>query len=117
RPSLSRSERPDSHHASPERHLVLVGGPGQGKTTLGQLVCQIYRAALVTDPASLGPAAEVVTTLQQHLQTSSLPAPAMKRWPLRVELSKYADVLGGSPDTSLLRHIATLISDRAAETI
>ncbi|MEU8092920.1 NACHT domain-containing protein [Micromonospora chalcea] len=117
RPSLSKHGGSHSHHVRVEPHLVLVGGPGQGKTTLGQLVCQAYRAALVDDLASLGPAAEVVTTLQQHLRAGDLPTPAMKRWPLRLELSKYADVLGGSPETSLLRHIATLISDRAAENI
>jgi hypothetical protein len=28
---------------------VLIGGPGQGKTTLGQYVCQLFRVALLVD--------------------------------------------------------------------
>lgn len=36
--------------ASPEDgRLVLIGGPGQGKSTLGQFVCQLYRAAILKD--------------------------------------------------------------------
>jgi hypothetical protein len=28
---------------------VLIGGPGQGKTTLGQYICQLFRAAILTN--------------------------------------------------------------------
>ncbi|MFI7578006.1 NACHT domain-containing protein [Micromonospora sp. NPDC049497] len=107
-----------SIYEGPEPHRVLVGGPGQGKTTVGQLLCQIYRANLVSDLDSIGPqAAGVVTTLRQHLAASGLPIPINKRWPLRLDLSGYADVLGGNPATSVLRHLASQISDRGADTI
>ncbi len=107
-----------SIHEGPEPHRVLVGGPGQGKTTVGQLLCQIYRANLIGDLDSIGPqAAAVVTTLRQHLAASGLPTPVNKRWPIRLDLSGYADVLGGTPTTSVLRYIASQISDRGAETI
>jgi hypothetical protein len=109
RPSIRPNESP---------HVVLVGGPGQGKTTVGQLVCQIYRANLIEDANSLGPeAAAVVRTLRDHLADSSLPAPAMKRWPLRLDLSRYADVLAGDPDAPVLRFIADRVTDRVTETV
>ncbi|MEU4221975.1 hypothetical protein [Actinoplanes sp. NPDC026623] len=99
-------------------HRVLVGGPGQGKTTLSQLLCQIYRTHLIADLGAIGPqAAAAVTTLRQHFAAQGLPTPTSRRWPLRVDLGGYADVLGGSPDTSLLRYLATRISERSAETI
>jgi hypothetical protein len=107
-----------SIHEGPDPHHVLVGGPGQGKTTVGQLLCQIYRANLISNLDSIGrQAAAVVTTLRQHLAGSGLPTPVNKRWPLRLDLSAYADVLGGTPSTSMLRYLASQISDRGAETI
>ena len=32
--------------------VVLIGGPGQGKSTTGQYLCQLYRAALLRDRAN-----------------------------------------------------------------
>lgn len=85
---------------------------------VSQLLCQIYRANLISDLASIGPqAATVVTTLRQHLAGSGLPTPVNKRWPLRLDVSGYADLLGGTPTTSVLRYRASKISDRGAETI
>lgn len=43
---------------------LLIGGPGQGKSTLGQLACQLHRAAL------LKPIAAELNTLQRELVES-----------------------------------------------
>lgn len=55
-------------------HLTLVGGPGQGKTTLGQLLCQVYRVALLEErpPHTLGP--DVPEMLKQPSPHSPLPS-------------------------------------------
>lgn len=99
-------------------HIVLIGGPGQGKTTIGQLICQAYRVALLEDTDRLGPeVASALPTLRGQLGQTGLPVPAARRWPLRVDLSKYGAVLAGDEDTSLLRHIAEAVTDRAAETV
>lgn len=57
------------------RHLIarwgatlLIGGPGQGKSTLGQLACQLHRAALIR------PVTNELTAAQRDLVNSFIPA-------------------------------------------
>ncbi|WNV87648.1 hypothetical protein [Umezawaea sp. Da 62-37] len=109
--------RPSTGCASP--HLVVVGGPGQGKSTLGQLICQIYRAALLADrPAhSLGPrAAALLTTLSDGLSGLDLPPVISRRWPIQVDLSAYGDALAADKTESLLAYLASEVS-RAGERV
>jgi AAA domain, putative AbiEii toxin, Type IV TA system len=47
---------------------LLIGGPGQGKSTLGQLACQLHRAALIH------PVASELTAVQRDLVNSFIPA-------------------------------------------
>lgn len=104
-----------SGHAA---HTVLVGGAGQGKTTLGQLLCQAYRVALLQDAHSFGPeVSATIDTLRGHLSAIHVPVPASKRWPLRVDLSRYADRLAGDEDTSILRFIADQVTQRGTSTV
>ncbi|MFJ5989286.1 NACHT domain-containing protein [Lentzea sp. NPDC092896] len=92
-------------------HLTVVGGPGQGKTTLGQLLCQVYRVALLSERPShtLGPdVPEMLRRYQDHLSTLNIPTPRCNRWPVRVALSQFADALAVRPSISLLDYIADL---------
>ncbi|KOV87574.1 NACHT domain-containing NTPase [Nocardia sp. NRRL S-836] len=89
-------------------HLTVVGGPGQGKTTLGQLLCQVYRVALLTDRPShtLGPdVPEMLNRYQRHLRTLNVPTPRCRRWPVRIALSQFADALAKRRSISLLDYI------------
>jgi hypothetical protein len=100
--------------------VVIVGGPGQGKSTLGQLLCQIYRAALLADRPedSIGPgAAHVLRSVRSHLSRLDIPAPTCRRWPLQVSLSAYGDALAGDPDMSLLRFLAEQVSRRTVDRV
>jgi hypothetical protein len=58
---------------------LVRGAPGQGKSTLGQYICQVHRTAFV--PIRVG-----------HLQ---LPEPAKPRFPVRFDLREYTDSLQG----------------------
>ncbi|WP_322751581.1 MULTISPECIES: hypothetical protein [unclassified Frankia] len=109
RPSLIGQRRP---------HVVLVGGPGQGKTTLGQLIAQSYRVALLGETDRLGPeSGSLRTTLRANLADINLPVPNSRRWPVRVELSAYGDEVAGGSDVSLLRWIAERVSARATDRV
>jgi hypothetical protein len=93
--------------------VVLVGGPGQGKSTLGQLLCQVYRVALLSDrpETSLGPAAvQVLRAQRSRLARLAIPTPSCRRWPLQVSLSAYGDAIAGGEDVSLLRFLAGQVS-------
>lgn len=52
---------------SPFSSSLLIGGPGQGKSTLSQLASQLHRAALLIDQL------DVMTLMQKHLVESFVP--------------------------------------------
>jgi len=91
--------------------LVLVGGPGQGKSTIGHLICQAYRAALLTGGTTAWPAnvRSVIDATRNQLDEMDIPLPTNKRWPVYVRLSEYGDALTANPETSLLKFIASKI--------
>lgn len=105
----------DVEAAAPEGRIVLVGGPGQGKSTIGQFVCQMFRASLLSSraPESLAPeVADALDSLKEHCAGDGLELPAVRRFPLRIELSKFADQLAGPEPRSLLEFLAVQISSR-----
>lgn len=76
-------------HPNWKGHAVLVGGPGQGKSTVLQYVCQFHRARkLGEDGYTAGP-----TELARMSTTS--------RFPMRVELRRYAEWATQSPSPSI----------------
>lgn len=72
----------------------LLGVPGQGKSTLGQYLCQIHRAAILPDLAF----------------DSNLPITTEPKLPLRVDLTDYSswisgqDPFAGDGDTAKTKH-------------
>ena len=84
--------------------LVLVGGPGQGKSTLGAWLCQVHRAALLRDyaPDRLTPEARAI--VEELL--SGEPRVMARRIPLRVVLYRYADALSRGDVAGLLEWLA-----------
>jgi hypothetical protein len=91
--------------------LVLVGGPGQGKTTISQLACQLFRVALLLECADELPP-EVRHTLAALLKQCCSEGPALptaRRFPVRVVLSAFADALARDAGLSLLAYIARQI--------
>ena len=95
-----------------QQGIVVVGGPGQGKSTLAQLVCQTYRSALIDleGGASLGPEADLaLTQFRTSLSRLRLPPPNNKRWPVYIDLAKLSDHLSEPGARSVTSYIATQV--------
>jgi predicted NACHT family NTPase len=81
---------------------VLIGGPGQGKSTLGQFVAQIHRAHLLQRAHELD--ADQLRFL-----------PTTVRIPVRIILKDYAQAMTEGPGPHALEfYIASLFTERAA---
>ncbi|MFF0378048.1 NACHT domain-containing protein [Actinoplanes missouriensis] len=80
------------HRSGPVPNVLLLGGPGQGKSTIAQLIGQCYRTALLD--GSLSPqrtSHALLVSLQKGLQEARIPRPRLRRWPVRVNLAEYVD--------------------------
>jgi hypothetical protein len=79
----------------PER-VLLIGGPGQGKSTVTQFLAQIFRANMLLLDSSDEVSPEVRSIVEGTLRKASamgLPIAIPKRFPLRVDLPAFADSL------------------------
>ncbi|NEC25535.1 hypothetical protein G3I20_02845 [Streptomyces sp. SID8111] len=105
-----QSESPD--HGPALNRFVLVGGPGQGKSTVSQFLCQLYRAQLVKDTASMrnSETKAAVTQINQQAIKEELTLKA-RRWPINIPLTRLADELAQGKCHNLLDYIAQRISE------
>lgn len=98
-------------------HVVLIGGPGQGKSTLTQFLCQLHRVALLEDIAKarlLPEADDACRLIRGQCGSASLTLPAMPRFPARVELSRFAAALGAGEVASLFDWLLALVRRHTA---
>lgn len=95
--------------------VVLMGGPGQGKSTIGQFLAQIYRARLLETMLDNSP--EIGTIIRAVLgraASEGVPLNGPARFPFLVDLPAYADALNSATkkgeDLSLLTYVASQIA-------
>jgi hypothetical protein len=96
-----------------QRHVVLTGSPGNGKSTISRFITQVYRARFMDNDVRTGAAEEIIDGTRAALDRLGLPAPKNRRWPIRVDLAELADDLGPSGDKSLLRWLSERVTLRA----
>ena len=101
---------PDRRDPQPRvGRYVLIGGPGQGKTTVGQFICQIYRSSIITrrPPESVdADTLRAIDLIRQHCKNEGIDWPSVPRFPFRIVLDDFASALAS--DT--LPHINSVLS-------
>lgn len=85
--------------------VVFIGGPGQGKSTLTQFLCQIHRVALLDGLALLPEARDACELIRRQCAQENLALPAMARFPVRVELNRFATALAENQVASLFDYL------------
>jgi hypothetical protein len=107
-------------HKHPPRARIwfIKGGPGNGKSTISQFLCQIQRAALILEPDS------PTTTFQQREVANEVRGvaqrhgfwPVAARIPVSVELREFAKWFGERTDVQS-RGMLTFLTDRLSQRI
>lgn len=106
RPSLAATDKP--------RHLVLVGAPGNGKTTVSKFLVHAYRATWLGEDEDLGDEhRKAVTATTAALSAMDRLPPAHRRWPLRIDLAQFAVQKATDPNYTLLTFIAHTLTEQA----
>jgi hypothetical protein len=121
---FDRQELERFAHATPaspfKNRIVLKGGPGQGKSTIGQFLVQILQSQLLLAPGALPLAPEVRQVAEAVAQHSiSTTERLAYRFPIFLSLPTYADHLpkGGRDNRfTILEEITAVICRDAAPT-
>lgn len=113
--SLNSSRPPGADPGRP-LHTVLVGGPGQGKSTVTQWLAQLYRVSFLEgseleNNVELSPLISEVTARAAEI---GMPVLRSRRWPARVVLTEFADFIASNESASLLHFIAKQVNDGSA---
>jgi hypothetical protein len=94
----------DANTAKFPSRIVLLGGPGQGKSTSGLFAVQILRAAVLRDdPAvkSNPTIREVVPEILSRATEEGIPGDFPHRFPIHVRLPDYADRISHARSSGL----------------
>ncbi|MCZ0938344.1 MAG: hypothetical protein OXJ55_06890 [Caldilineaceae bacterium] len=98
--------------------FVLIGGPGQGKTTLTQFICQIFRAAVIArkpEHTWSPPTKGALGTIQHHCESENISHKVVPRFPFKLTLNDFAKALAPSSESpiySVLGYLSSQIKRR-----
>lgn len=75
---------------------VFIGGPGSGKSTIGQFLSQIHRSAILERIPSFKNTNEIqkiIKTVREKCEQEKFDWPKTPRYPFRIDLNQYAKSL------------------------
>ena len=97
-----------------QRHLVITGAAGNGKSTIAKYLTQVYRARFLEEATSVSTVNDVIVDTAESLRRLELSTPTSRRWPLNVSLPEMANDMGPSGGPSMLRWLSERVSERAS---
>ena len=103
--------------------FVLIGGPGQGKTTVGQFICQIFRASIISQRPEATWSREVksaLTMIRTHCEEEGINFSLVPRFPFRIVLNEFASALAGNSQqtvNSVFSYLAQQIRRRTEQEV
>ncbi|WP_143748686.1 NACHT domain-containing protein [Mesorhizobium sophorae] len=115
----NEEKKPRRKSVLPNR-IVLLGGPGQGKSTIGQFLAQLCRARLLreTRNAQTPEINSATVAILKRATAESIPLDGPLRYPFHVELPRYADALSeahrADSSLSILAYLARQV-EKASE--
>ena len=120
--AISSAPHRDSQGVKPAPgRFVLVAGPGQGKSTVSQFICQLYRASILSTRAPGELSHEVRKALGEistHSRLDNTELPSCRRFPIRIVLNHFAKELSQrSGDRSLLSYVISRMRSRTNQDI
>ena len=115
----SRTSAEATIAVAPPCRFVLVGGPGQGKSTVAQYLCQLYRAAILENrPAErMDDKVPIVVRQLKRQRKEAGGLPVARRFPVRVDLRSFAHALANDADLTLLEYIRREIARLGSATV
>ncbi|RYF30536.1 MAG: hypothetical protein EOO38_32305, partial [Cytophagaceae bacterium] len=93
--------------------LLVLGGPGQGKSTVSQFLAQLLRSHwLVKQPSGTvqADALAAAKSTIERAEAEGITRTGIDRFPIRVDLPEFADSLAKGQSNSLLSYVAADIS-------
>lgn len=103
-----------NQHPSRARVWFIKGGPGQGKSTIGQYYCQIQRAFLILQEKSIPVGPQDKTLAEEIKQIAEKKGfwPQEPRIPISIELRDYAQWFGQHNSLNQSHGILTYLAGR-----
>lgn len=95
--------------------IVFLGGPGQGKTTLSQFVCQLHRAAALKQMGLdnfLPDTRSSVESVLRQAASEGIDCPNLARFPFRIVLNSFAADLSEGKVSTIVEYLAIKIKQR-----
>jgi hypothetical protein len=124
-PETSMADTDDMPERQKSRNrIVIMGGPGQGKSTISLFLTQLFRATILSRQ-SLRRDQNVnglVSEILKRAEGESIPPSFPQRFPCHVSLPKYADAISAARQSkehppSLLSYIASDIGHSADDDV